>query len=1073
MPKRKKNSTNDVLIKTTNGDRSHNNSFNMKSLSSEESLAKKDDEDDLRQKAPKSQQLHQAAMSGDEGTVEALISKGVDIGVTDGFGRTPLHNAILGKQMGIVEMLLNKGADVQAQDERKDTPLHTAVRVGDERILQALLRNSQCDVNSAGRACVTPLHLAAGMDRVNVCKILIEHRARVDIMDEDQMTPLGHAVERGAKDAVEYFFHYIKTQQLNLESFLYKADMDGSSLLHMAVDSGNLKIVELSLQSGARARYPKASDRSTAFHLACGQGSLETVKRLANHDPSICRIMLIDFKGQTPLHKAAASDHVHVVEYLLDQGAAVDPPDRDRCTPLFRAAEKGGVETIQLLLERGADVTVKSVQQKSVLHAAVSHPGAMEILLKEPSSAYLITDKDHRSFTPVHYAAGKGQAKNISLLMETNKAAAGVTSNELDTPLHIAAKFGWLAIVESLLVGRNIRMINLQNNKGMTPLHLACCNGHDQVVVFLLSQGATVEKQHEKTPLHLAAIRGSKRCVVSILEKHPDCLNAVDENKNTALNLASFEGHDEIVVYLMSQEDQEILMNSYNQNLLDIALNEEKRNVAMAIAEHPRWREILSSSAPGSLLMMQALVIKMPDVAERILDQCVVEEGDEMKPEYKVKKDLTVVQAKYVPNPEKDQLTVLKTMVKYRRDNCLTHKVIFTLMHLKWKKFGFTSLMFNLLLYLCYLVPLTALALYSRDNEKEYCASNDSDTRKDYLETLPKEKSHLKVQALTFVVIVFTSIHLAREIFQMVSKRANYFFTSSNYFELAGYITTMLFILPSYDCKTGTQIQIGAVSMFFGWMNLILYLRKLSFYGSYVIMLATMFKTLLKVLVLVILFLLSFGITFYMLIDENETFISLPHWLLTVFVMTLGELNYADNFMPWEYPFSSLVNFLFVIFVLSMPIILMNMLVGLAVGDIDNIQKNATMDRYVTQIQLLLQTEEQLPRWLRRLVQFEKHVDFPNKKAPLKTRLYDTICGFGHPGDDSEEQEVESESLAEVMEIKNKLEEQDAKINEICSILRKQTEMLNNIAQDSKREKEENEQARKRDSEKRFTLRPF
>ena len=29
-----------------------------------------------------------------------------------------------------------------------------------------------------------------------------------------------------------------------------------------------------------------------------------------------------------------------------------------------------------------------------------------------------------------------------------------------------------------------------------------------------------------------------------------------------------------------------------------------------------RWREILSCSAPGSLLMMQALVIKMPDVAE-------------------------------------------------------------------------------------------------------------------------------------------------------------------------------------------------------------------------------------------------------------------------------------------------------------------------------------------------------------------------------------------------------------------------------------------------------------------------
>ena len=59
--------------------------------------------------------------------------------------------------------------------------------------------------------------------------------------------------------------------------------------------------------------------------------------------------------------------------------------------------------------------------------------------------------------------------------------------------------------------------------------------------------------------------------------------------QNTALNLASFEGHDEIVIFLLSLKDQEILMNAYNQNLLDIALNEEKRDVAMAIAEHARY----------------------------------------------------------------------------------------------------------------------------------------------------------------------------------------------------------------------------------------------------------------------------------------------------------------------------------------------------------------------------------------------------------------------------------------------------------------------------------------------------
>ena len=36
---------------------------------------------------------------------------------------------------------------------------------------------------------------------------------------------------------------------------------------------------------------------------------------------------------------------------------------------------------------------------------------------------------------------------------------------------------------------------------------------------------------------------------------------------------------------------------------------------------------------------------------------------------------------------------------------------------------------------------------------------------------------------------------------------------------------------------------------------------------------------------------------------------------------------------------------------------------------------------------MLLETEEQLPRCLRKHVQFEKFVEYPNKKLPLKTRV--------------------------------------------------------------------------------------
>ena len=58
----------------------------------------------------------------------------------------------------------------------------------------------------------------------------------------------------------------------------------------------------------------------------------------------------------------------------------------------------------------------------------------------------------------------------------------------------------------------------------------------------------------------------------------------------------------------------------------------------------------------------------------------------------------------------------------------------------------------------------------------------------------------------------------------------------------------------------------------------------------------------------------------------------LEYSLMTIYVMTMGELNYHDEFVPWErLPFSTLTNILFIVLVLAMPIILMNMLVSLTV----------------------------------------------------------------------------------------------------------------------------------------------
>ena len=58
----------------------------------------------------------------------------------------------------------------------------------------------------------------------------------------------------------------------------------------------------------------------------------------------------------------------------------------------------------------------------------------------------------------------------------------------------VLCRCGWLEIAERLLDKRNVRMINLQNNQGKTPLHYACHEGHEQIAQLLLMEGATIER---------------------------------------------------------------------------------------------------------------------------------------------------------------------------------------------------------------------------------------------------------------------------------------------------------------------------------------------------------------------------------------------------------------------------------------------------------------------------------------------------------------------------------------------------------------------------------------------------
>jgi ankyrin repeat protein len=97
--------------------------------------------------------------------------------------------------------------------------------------------------------------------------------------------------------------------------------------------------------------------------------------------------------------------------------------------------------------------------------------------------------------------------------------------------------------------------VNDKDSTGRTPLHYAIEGGHEDIVRYLVKQGASVElaRQDRSTPLHIACAGNNVGVVKLIMSKGDKgaALKAVNEQGSTPLHLAAAGGHEEIVELLL------------------------------------------------------------------------------------------------------------------------------------------------------------------------------------------------------------------------------------------------------------------------------------------------------------------------------------------------------------------------------------------------------------------------------------------------------------------------------------------------------------------------------------------
>jgi uncharacterized protein len=229
-----------------------------------------------------------------------------------------------------------------------------------------------------------------------------------------------------------------------------------------------------------------------------------------------------DKAGYTPLHWACQEGREEIVKLLLRFGADVDEQDAERFTPLEVAINGGHPIIAALLINKNADLR-RTRDGFSYLHAAAAAGDieSMSLLLGNPSTQDLINlqDKNGLGRVPLHWSSQVGNLEICELLLKNN-ASLYICDDEGFFPLHIAASEGHISIIELILShGGNVDLPCPAWENG-TCLHNACAWGRDDIVSFLLDQGAEphLADSQGRRPRDFALISGNLRSLELITQ---------------------------------------------------------------------------------------------------------------------------------------------------------------------------------------------------------------------------------------------------------------------------------------------------------------------------------------------------------------------------------------------------------------------------------------------------------------------------------------------------------------------------------------------------------------------------
>ena len=511
--------------------------------------------------------LLNASKKQDWETVSTSLKQKADVNTAQADGATALLWAVYWDNQDVVNQLIKAKADVNAGNDIGVTPLSLAVKNRNPEIVSMLLK-AKANPNTAMWSGETPLMTAARTGVTTIVKNLIDHGANVNAREPRRgQSALMWAIsfrnpeaakiliDNGAdvsaktirlKDDAEYAPMQLGGYAANVQS----VPQGGYTPLMFAARVGDLGTVRLLLNRGADVNEVSVEDGS-ALVIASSWGHEDLAMYLLDEgaNPNIA-----DTNGMTALHYSMRDglkllhgfeiseatrvcgfrsdslckpiDSLSELEkrqledpdvglYIVEGAVNTDYADEEAAVPL---PGNNMHELAEALLAKGADVNAQMKYSPPRLRldsltwlnlegatpfmlasAALDNSG-MELLLEHGANPYVKTEVDHTIFqeqtksyaddnqilgngTPLMVAAGLGKKNDFTSLEERQAIGAVKRLIELGADINDTTATGW------------------------TALHAAAFIGADNLIKFLVDEGANINAVNGcgRTPWSLAS----------------------------------------------------------------------------------------------------------------------------------------------------------------------------------------------------------------------------------------------------------------------------------------------------------------------------------------------------------------------------------------------------------------------------------------------------------------------------------------------------------------------------------------------------------------------------------------